>query len=239
MSEILVDVFIIAFIYIFPIVIFIRYLSKSETKIYIQFLCIIIYAAGIIITANFMDNLFPFIFVVLSILILKNSLDEHDYDKYNFSIRKVKIIKSVQYFILFYILNIAVTIIFEWIFFKLNIGVKQQEIVNDMEKMQLIDFIKYIPVSVIFAPVLEEFIFRFILFEKIFKNKIGLYGGCIVSSILFAILHYNLKASPVLIILAVENCYLIHKKGFWYSVLNHSLFNFMTVAAIFADKIKL
>lgn len=239
MSQILINVFIIAFIYVLPIVVFIKYLSRTGSKIYVQFLCIIIYAVGVVITSNFLDDLFPFVFAVLSILILKNNIYEDDYNKYNFSLKKIQIVKSVQYFVIFYIINIAVAIIFEWIFLKFNIGVKQQEIVQDMEKMKLIDFLKYIPVSVIFAPVLEEFIFRFVLFEKIFKDKIGLYGGCIVTSILFAILHYNIKAFPVLFLLAIENCYLIHKKGFWYSVLNHSLFNFITVAGIFFDKVKL
>ncbi|MCD2347280.1 CPBP family intramembrane glutamic endopeptidase [Clostridium guangxiense] len=238
MIEIIVDIFIIIFIYVFPIVIFIKYFSKTKHNKYMNFLYIVIYAVGVIITSNFMDNLFPFIFIILSILILKNNIDENDYDKYSFSIRRVNIIKAAEYFIVFYTMNIVAAFIFQWIFLKFNIDVQQQEVVSDMEKMKLLSIIKYIPVSVIFAPILEEFIFRFILFEKILKGKIGLYASCIVSSMLFSTLHYNLKALPVLFILAVENCYLIHKKGFWYSVLNHSLFNFITVAAILSDKIK-
>lgn len=238
MVEILVDVFIISFIYVLPIVVFIKYLGNTNCKNYLKFFFIIIYVVGIILTSSFMDNLFPFIFVVLSVLILRIDGYKDDYNIYNFSPRKTNFIRAFEYFILFYVINIAVVIIFQWVFSKFNVAGQQQEIVKDMENMRLFALIRYVPVSVIFAPILEEFIFRFVLFEKIFKNKIGVYLGCIVSSILFSILHYNLEAFPVLFALAVENCYLIHKKGFWYSLLNHSLFNFITVASILADKIK-
>lgn len=250
MGEILVTMLVLVFMYITPLVVFVNYLRKVNIGNLLKILFTILYILGVVLTANFMDNLFPFILVILSILILHREKRNRDingevvndeqipYDRFNFSFIKSDWIKIIMYSMILYVVNIVISLIFEWIFSKFSIKVTQQEVVNDMQKMSIMGLLKYIPISLIFAPILEEFIFRYVLFERLFTKKLGIYISSVLSSVLFAALHYNLQAFPVLLFLAIENCFLIHKKGYWYSVGNHMLFNSMTVIAIVISKIK-
>lgn len=249
MVEILIQILIIIFIYILPLVIFVIYSKNLKLKNYIKVILAVIYILGVIITSDFMDNLLPFLAVVFCIFSMKKKsvrshetistgLIEDDYIELGFSVIKTDWVKAITYSVSMYVINILIAVVFAMMFLKLGVGQKQQEIVSDMEGTNLINFLKYIPVSIIFAPMLEEFLFRFVLFQKVFKNRVGIVLAAIVSSILFSMLHYNLKSFPILLALGIENCYLIQKKGYWYAVANHSFFNLMTVVGILVDKIK-
>jgi membrane protease YdiL (CAAX protease family) len=241
-------------VYMIPLMIFIKLSRRKNISILVLVIISILYIVLSILT----ENLFPFIFTVLNILLIKNykikeedtvtysrvddndvnSHDYHkDYEKYKFSIKTFNFYDGLKYSLLSYFLFIIIIVLFQYIFSKLNIDLKQQEIVEETMSGTWTTFLIAIPTIVIFAPVVEEFIFRWFLFEKIFKARIGTFSSAIITSIMFSFVHFNTKAFPVLLALSLVNCYLIHKKGYWYAVFNHSVFNSVTIISMIIQRL--
>lgn len=232
MIQIVQDIIVFIIVYLMPIPIFIK-LSKKRgiNSAIIALICIF---AGIL--SLFTANCIPASIVVVNIFLMC-ILREQDFYQYNFNIKNLKIAKALKYAIASYGMTFIVSIVSGLvlsIFFK---NLNQQEVVNELQKSKLIAFIITIPSLVVFAPILEEFVFRWLFFEKIFKKRIGLVWGAILSSIIFGICHFNLSSFTVITVLGLVNCYLIEKKGYWYAVINHCFFNFVTVCMMISQKI--
>ncbi|MBC2579816.1 CPBP family intramembrane glutamic endopeptidase [Clostridium sp. DJ247] len=257
--DILKDALVFLFVYMPPLLLFWRFWKERDRSYILLILISIIYIILSLIT----QNLIPFIFVLLNIRYIRlsgcisnfsrnnqalqygisysgDSISNRiagDYDRYNFSLKKFNIIYAIIFVFISYIIIILMSIVETSVITKFNIQVQQQEIVTIMTDMPLKAFLLVIPVVTIFAPVLEEFVFRWLLFERIFKPRIGVYLSAILSSITFAFVHFNLRAFPVLLFIGLYNCYLIHKKGYWYSVFNHFTFNSITTLALLLEKL--
>ncbi len=106
-----------------------------------------------------------------------------------------------------------------------------------MTNMSLNKLVFMVPVVVIFAPVLEEFVFRWIFLEKIFKSRLGVLGAALLSSLMFSLVHFNINVFFIILWIGIYNCYLIHKKGYWYAVINHAVFNSVTMISLIYSKI--
>lgn len=255
------DILVFIFLYLPPLILFIRF-SRERNRGRFLLTCIsIIY----IIASIFTQNLIPFIFVLINMRYLrmaKNSINSinrneyvyfqelshstkptisnrlaEDYEKFKFSIRELNILSAVKHTIQSYFMTIVISAVTYIIFYKLNVDTKQQEIVTWMANMPISRFLITIPIVIIFAPIVEEFVFRWLLFEKIFKPRLGVYLSAVLSSIIFAFIHFNLRALPILIWIGLFNCYLINKKGYWYSVFNHFTFNLITIMFLLVEKL--
>jgi len=186
----------------------------------------------------FTQNFLPFIATTICIIGFKRSeIYCRDYSKYNFSLRRFNIFKGLRYAIVSYIIVIVLGAVGMQVFDYFNVPVKEQEIVSIMIKVPLRTFIILIPVTVIFAPIVEEFVFRWLFFEKICKRRVGVILGAIITSLMFSATHFNLKSSFVIFGIGLFNCYLIHKKGYWYSVFNHMVFNSVSTFLILFQKL--
>lgn len=160
-----------------------------------------------------------------------------DYNMYNFSMRNFSLIKALKYSAISYGITVIVAAIVLNVFVKYQVPIKDQEIVSYMAKLPLKKFIYMIPVTVIFAPVVEEFIFRWVLFEKVFKDRVGIYLAAIISSVIFSMVHFNIKSFPAILWIGLFNCFLIHKKGYWYAVTNHAVFNSVSTFVLLFKKL--
>ncbi|WP_343764516.1 type II CAAX endopeptidase family protein [Clostridium oceanicum] len=233
------DILIILIVYIPPLVLFFK-LSYKHINKFIIFLISFVY---ILVSVLFTQNFIPFIFTIIDILYLKKNKDilpelySYDYYNYGFNLKRFKVLKGLKYSVYSYIGMIIVSAIFGTIFYLMKFNLKEQEIVNIMSKMPAYQFLIMIPVVVIFAPIVEEFVFRWFISEKLLKNRLGNILGMIFSSILFGLIHYNLRAFPVLVWIGLFNCYLIKKEGYWYAVFNHSVFNLINAIVMFVGKI--
>ena len=58
---------------------------------------------------------------------------------------------------------------------KFRVNLVQQEVVTILSDYNILTFLIVTPSTVIFAPVLEEFVFRYLLFEKFFKKELDSY----------------------------------------------------------------
>lgn len=229
-------------VYLPPLILFLK-LRNKKLNIFFKIIISILY----IILSMFTQNLVPFIFTVMDIIYLRkdyfenNSFDKNmfsnDYFQYRFNGDGFNLTRAIKYSIFSLFASIIIMIVFNLLFSMLKLNLKQQEVVTWMYNMPLNKFLIVIPVAVIFAPMVEEFIFRWLIFEKIFKSKLGIILSAVFSSVLFAVIHYNLRAFPILVWMGIFNCYLIHKKGYWYSVFNHFVFNFTNISIMFLDKL--
>ncbi|AKN32680.1 CAAX protease [Clostridium carboxidivorans P7] len=250
--DIIKDLLVFLFVYVPPIVIFIRFSAeRNRSKIVLAIVALVYLIASL-----FTNNIFPFIFTIINIKYLKDanrvyslysssqSLKQtlsqrlsDDFKKFGFSLKKFNIVSAIRLTTFSYVVIIIIANIETMIVSKFNVQVKEQEVVTWMSNMPLNRFLIIIPIVIIFAPILEEFVFRWLLFEKTFAPRIGIYLAALLSSIIFGVIHFNLRAFPLLIWIGIYNCYLIEKKGYWYSVFNHFTFNFVTTMALLISKL--
>lgn len=229
-GNIIKDLLVICLVYIPPLLVYSNFLRKKDRNVILLFLIGTLY----IIMSIFTQNLLPFILVLLNIRFLKTT---DDYETYNFRLGNLKIFRGLKYSFYSYAITICISIATLIVLNYLGIPQQKQEIVNWMAEMPLIQFLLTVPVAVIFAPVVEEFVFRWFFFEKVFKKRIGFWAGAFLSSFIFAAIHYDIQSFPMILAIGIFNCYLIDKHGYWYAVLNHSVFNSITVAALILQKL--
>ncbi len=90
----------------------------------------------------------------------------------------------------------------------------------------------YIITAVFIAPVIEEIMFRGILFPYLVKRG-GLKGGIVAVSVAFAAIHFHIPSLLPLFLLSVVLCLAYWRFGsLWVSIGIHALFNGVTALSI-------
>ncbi|WP_039657502.1 CPBP family intramembrane glutamic endopeptidase [Clostridium tyrobutyricum] len=219
-------VFLIA--YIPPIVVFDKCWIRDKRNKVVLFIINILFIG----LSMYTQNIVPFIFVIINIVYMRFTDDF-----YKFDIKKFNIIDALRLAAISYLVVIIILLLQNAIENSLKIKLDQQEIVTNMTNMSLNKLVFMVPVVVIFAPVLEEFVFRWIFFEKIFKSRLGVLGAALLSSLMFSLVHFNINVFFIILWIGIYNCYLIHKKGYWYAVINHAVFNSVTMISLIYSKI--
>lgn len=253
-NNILKDILVFSIVFLPPLIIFARFWSERKKSIW----KLIIISLFYVIAALFTQNFVPFVMVIIDISMIKQSLRfydmryetgesnesksisarcKDDFLRFNFSIKNFRISSAILNSVYSYIIVMIVALLSNIIFYIYKLNPQQQDIVTWMSGLGLWEFLMMIPVAVIFAPVLEEFVFRWLIFEKLITPKIGVLFASVISSLIFATVHFNLHSFLILFCIGLFNCYLIHEKGFWYSVFNHSIFNFVTTFVLFLAKL--
>ncbi|NMM63215.1 CPBP family intramembrane metalloprotease [Clostridium sp. P21] len=257
--SIIKNLLVFLFVYVPPLVIFIRFSRERNKSKIVLFLIAIFY----MILSVFTNNLLPFILTAINIKYLRDANRSHnfykdqcslclskhnfketissrlsnDFIRFGFTRKKFNIVSAIKSAAFSYMVIFMISIIEKIIISMFSVQVKDQEVVTEMSNMPLNKFIILIPIIIIFAPVVEEFVFRWLIFEKIFIPRIGIYFSALISSVIFAFIHFNLKAFPLILWIGLYNCYLIEKKGYWYSVFNHFTFNLVTTMVLLAQKL--
>lgn len=257
--DIIKDVLVFLFVYMPPFILFASFWRERHKGKALLVLIGFLY----IIISFFTQNLLPFIFVILNIKYLKSAKNSHDmfiseyvsfcsmsyskrslsskfkgdYDRFKFSLRSFNLVLGIKLTCVSYLITILISAFETILLSNFKVEAQQQEIVTWMTDMPIGKFLIMIPIVIIFAPVLEEFVFRWILFQKAFRPRLGIYFAAILSSLIFAFIHFNLRAFPVLVWIGLYNCYLINRKGYWYSVFNHFVFNTVTVTVLLLEKL--
>lgn len=257
--DLIKDTLVFLFVYIPPLILFVRFWRGRHRGKILLIIISILY----IVFSFFTQNLLPFILVIFNIRYLKSTSGTYDtfryqysslyninyskgtistgvredYERFRFSIKKFNLFLAMKLTAISYLITIFISIFEGIILSRYKVEVEQQEIVTWMTNMSLTKFLIMVPIVIIFAPVVEEFVFRWLLFEKVFKQRIGIYFAALLSSIIFGFIHFNLRAFPLLLWIGIYNCYLIEKKGYWYSVFNHFTFNLITTIMLLLDKL--
>jgi uncharacterized protein len=229
-ADILQTMLILIFIAVPPWLTLIKYFKHKINKI-IMILFFICY----IITTYFTQNIFAFIIVITIIFIIYHykSNEEEIYYLRALKDKKNRVLGLTIGF------KIFITIINAWFAtFLSGFGVKLEQ--QDFLKVFMVSsWAKIILLSimaVIIAPVLEEFVFRHTLYRQLSK-RVGKIWACLITSGLFALLHFNALGTISFFGVGIFSCYLYDKYGYRASVLNHFVFNFVSTFMIIMAKI--
>lgn len=82
---------------------------------------------------------------------------------------------------------------------------------------------------VLMAPMVEEFVFRFFLYDKLLVNRMPKLTAAVLSAALFAIVHFNLSGIPTFFGLGLFCAFMYERKGYWGAVIAHGISNAITL----------
>lgn len=203
---------------------FIKYF-KSKINIVFIALLFIIY----VIATDITSELLPFLLVVITIIIIYNIKNEQEI----YYLRPLKG-KRGEVTLISIGFKIIITVVNLWfaLFLKgYGVNLSPQEISKDFMNSSWGMVILLSLLAVIVAPILEEFIFRHTLYRQLSK-RIGKLGACLITSVLFALLHFNFLGTISFFGVAILNCYLYDEYGYRAAVVNHCIFNFTSTAML-------
>lgn len=216
--QIIKDLIIFFVIILTPWAVFRKKVLKKLKKKYV----VIIFIFYMILSL-FTQNLLPFILVFLILQWEKKRGNKED----NKLIKPLghKKFEIVLFSFALKFITMLITAIFA--IFLTNIGIepKQQEIIDMLQNSNWVNLIFLLFVINLFAPYVEEYIFRHIFYKNLSK-KYGKTIGVVISSALFMLLHFNIVSSIATFSLGVVNCIFYEKYGYRAAVLNHFITNF-------------
>lgn len=115
-------------------------------------------------------------------------------------------------------------------FSQLDIG--PQEIVKEFASEVLLYKLMLFLMVVIFAPFVEEYIFRYFIYDKLLLPKMPGMAAAVISSALFTLLHLNISGIPTFFGLGLYCCYMYERKGYYGAVTAHVVSNLVTAALL-------
>ena len=231
MLKTIINYVIFSVIFLIPIMVFMFYGLKNNLhkSLIITISCLYIFLS--VIFSKISYDIFPFLIVLWNISLISKS------EKNVFRFKKFNIFKALKYGICSYIISFSVSFIYIIGLINLNFKINDQKIINEMLELPMNKFFLMIPIIIILAPVVEEFVFRWVLYDKFLKKYFGKYGSAILSSLIFALVHFNLKSFAVIMTLGIVNCWIITNKGYWYAVFNHLFFNCTSIIVLLLNKL--
>lgn len=128
--------------------------------------------------------------------------------------------------------NLIVIVILQ--FFK--VPLESQAVVNEFLGANIWESLYYFIMISICAPVVEEFVFRFWIYDRILKKRTNIYLAALFTNLLFMAAHFNIQGAFAFFLVGLVNCFLYEKKGYWAAVANHFMFNFSTVIILIVVK---
>lgn len=113
---------------------------------------------------------------------------------------------------------------------RVNFGIeaKSQEIIGEFATGELYYKVLLFVLVVVLAPFVEEYIFRYFIYDKLLLSRMHAYKAAIISTTLFTLLHLNVSGIPTFFGLGLYCTFIYEKKGFYGAVLTHMVSNLLT-----------
>lgn len=108
-------------------------------------------------------------------------------------------------------------------------NIKLQDVVTTYSEAKLILKLILAAEIVIIAPMVEEFVFRYFLYDKILGPRMPLAVAATLSAMLFTFLHFNVSGIPTFFGLGLFCTFIYQKKGYWAAVIAHATSNLITL----------
>jgi uncharacterized protein len=112
----------------------------------------------------------------------------------------------------------------------LGMDVKPQEIIEEFVVGELYYKVLLFVLVVVLAPFVEEYIFRYYIYDKLLLPRMPAVVAAIISSALFTLLHFNVSGIPTFLGLGLYCTFMYEKKGFYGAVITHVVSNLATAA---------
>ena len=230
LTDIMQMLMIVFFLTIPPWLSLMKYFKGKVNNIVLAFM-FVLYLALTLLT----QNIFPFLAVLLVIVfIYKGDSDSEE----RFYLRPIGN-KKLEVVILSFGFKFFISILNIWFaFFVLGFGVnlepqKISQVFMNSSWTKII-FLSFL--TVVTAPVLEEFVFRHTFYRQLSKRT-GKIAACLISSALFALLHFNFLGTISFFGVGIFNCILYDKYGYKAAVLNHFIFNSISTVLMIVYKL--
>lgn len=229
-------VFILVFLTInVPVYLQFYYVFLKDKKLWLVILITAVYWTGAIFT----ENLFPFIAVIFLVFRYHLSKEEESYIR-DIDIWQFNWISMLSVSVMTLMVKGALALVNALYILILNyftnFDIKPQEVVTDFYQsgfwLRLILFF----LIVVFAPFVEEYVFRYFLYDKLFLPKMPAAFAAVLSALIFTIAHYNAGGIPSFFGLGLFCNYIYEKKGYFAAVAAHFTFNLSTIVLLFFIK---
>ncbi len=114
-----------------------------------------------------------------------------------------------------------------------DIEIKPQEILEKFKELEnSFEISIFVIASAVIAPIYEELLFRGIIFPKLIQ-KTNFIIALLLSSLLFAVLHFHLSALlPLFVLSIILSITYLYTSTIWASISLHALFNLISIIAV-------
>lgn len=202
-----------------------------ELNILVKLAVGIVYWASAIFTHEFV----PFLGVAVLILMV------HSKEEADFGIRETDIWHLELHHVVFaaagaLVFKVAISLVNKLYvdllsrYSQLDIG--PQEIVKEFASEELLYKLMLFLMVVIFAPFVEEYIFRYFIYDKLLVQRMPALAAAVISSALFTLLHLNISGIPTFFGLGLYCCYVYERKGYYGAVTAHVVSNLVTAVLL-------
>ncbi|HRU41927.1 MAG TPA: CPBP family intramembrane metalloprotease, partial [Candidatus Diapherotrites archaeon] len=113
-----------------------------------------------------------------------------------------------------------------------NMEAKPQEIVEEFAQGEMYYKALLFILVVILAPFVEEYIFRYYIYDKLLLKSMPHAAAAIISTLLFTLLHFNISGIPTFLGLGLYCTFIYERKGFYGAVTAHLVSNLATVVLL-------
>ena len=213
--------------------------TKKQQKILIG--AFFIYILISIFTNNIMPTIITIIYITYTYIVRNKSEEAYFLRPLEKKVYKIKR-KRKEYVITFSSDRLKITIqaiIFRIIVFVITfwyivfltskgIPIKDQDIISDFLNASFLKSVYLGIIIIVTGPILEEFIFRHLFYRKL-KSKTNSIVSAFITTIIFTLFHYNIGGIIAFFALGTYNCYLYDRYGYRAAVLNHGIFNLISL----------
>jgi len=202
-----------------------------ERSIFVKLVVGVVYWTSAIFTHEFV----PFLGVVL--LILKvHSKEEADYEIREtdiWHIRLQQVVFAASGALIFKVLISLLNKLYVDLLSRYSeLQIEPQEIVKEFASEQLLYKVILFLMVVIFAPFVEEYIFRYFIYDRLLLPRMPGLAAAVISSALFTLLHLNISGIPTFFGLGLFCCYSYERKGYYGAVTAHVVSNLVTAVLL-------
>lgn len=113
-----------------------------------------------------------------------------------------------------------------------GLQIEPQEIVKEFASEDWLYKLMLFLMVVIFAPFVEEYIFRYFIYDRLLLPRMPGFAAAVISSALFTLLHLNISGIPTFFGLGLYCCYVYEKKGYYGAAIAHVVSNLVTAALL-------
>ncbi len=113
-----------------------------------------------------------------------------------------------------------------------GLQIEPQEIVKEFSSEDMVYKLLLFIMVVICAPFVEEYIFRYFLYDRLLLPRMPGLAAALISSALFTLLHLNISGIPTFFGLGLYCTYMYERKGFYGAVITHVVSNLVTAVLL-------
>lgn len=186
-------------------------------------------------TAFYTYELIPFIGVIV-LLLLVHSREENngiirDINTWHFSFRDFffTVISAVVFKAVINQLNMLYVNIISTYW---GLRLEPQEIVQEFATNDFYYKLMLFLMVVVLAPFVEEYAFRYFLYDRLLLPRMPILAAAVISSALFTLLHFNMSGVPTFFGLGLFCTFMYERKGYYGAVVAHIVSNLATAALL-------